>query len=275
MTDGLDPDGHDGTMKSRSVTRMPLSRTAVRAIRVPRGERSTMSPGLRCCSVSSIGEVEQPVQRAPVLLLPPCLQILIFNLRCIQILMFTNQHGQGIQNAVELVAITPDAIDHFLLGVAVGNVCIAKDDCRAHEAAPVSDGEDAQRIVPEKGRFREVRGSWRSWVELQSTEVEVDRGLEMLAVAVAAGRYPDGLDAGVQAFGAGVGDRVGEVGQQSRLVALQCLGSVDDRLQPGVGGPEVPAFEVLGAPAAALVGPEVAQVFLDRPGTSGLQVRGA
>ena len=51
----------------------------------------------------------------------------------------------------------------------------------------------------------------------------------MLAVAVAAGRYPDGLDAGVQAFGAGVGDRVGELGQQSRLVTLQCLGSVDDR----------------------------------------------
>lgn len=60
-------------------------------------------------------------------------------------------------------------------------------------------------------------------VELQSTEVEVDRGLEMLAAAVAAGRDPDGLDAGVQAFGAGVGDRVGEVGQQSRLVTLQCL----------------------------------------------------
>src|SRR5665648_259825 len=70
---------------------------------------------------------------------------------------------------------------------------------------------------------------WRSRVELQSTEVEVDRGLEMLAVAVAAGQYPDGLDAGVQAFGAGVGDRVGEVGQQSRLVTLQCLSSVDDR----------------------------------------------
>src|SRR5664279_2940292 len=127
----------------------------------------------------------------------------------------------------------------------------------------------------EIGRFREVRGSWRSRVELQSTEVEVDRGLEMLAVAVAAGRYPDGLDAGVQAFGAGVGDGVGEVGQQSRLVTLQCLGSVDDRVQPGVGGPEVPAVEVFGAPAAALVGPEVAQVFLDRPGASGLQVCGA
>src|SRR5680860_775126 len=125
------------------------------------------------------------------------------------------------------------------------------------------------------GRFREFRGSCGSRVELQSTEVEVDRGLEMLAVAVAAGRYPDGLDAGVQAFGAGVGDRVGEVGQQSRLVTLQCLGGVDDRFQPGVGGPEVPAFEVLGAPAAALVGPEVTQALLDRPRPAGLQVGGA
>ena len=105
--------------------------------------------------------------------------------------------------------------------------------------------------------------------------MEVDRGLEVLAVAVAAGGDPDGLDAGVQAFGAGVSDRVGEVGQQPRLVPFQRLGRVDDRFQPGVGGPEVPAFEVFGCPAAALVGPEVAQVFLDRPGTSGLQIGAA
>ena len=62
--------------------------------------------------------------------------------------------------------------------------------------------------------------------------MEVDRGLEVLAVAVAAGRYPDRLDAGVEAFRAGVGDGVGEVGQQPRLVALERLRSVDDRLQP-------------------------------------------
>ena len=43
----------------------------------------------------------------------------------------------------------------------------------------------------------------------------------MLAVAVAAGRYPDRLDARVQAFGAGVGDRVGEVGQQSRQAGAE------------------------------------------------------
>src|SRR5664279_4351832 len=48
-----------------------------------------------------------------------------------------------------------------------------------------------------KGLFREVRGSWRGGVELQSTEVEVDGGLEVFAVAVAAGGDADGLDAGV------------------------------------------------------------------------------
>src|SRR5680860_964232 len=126
-----------------------------------------------------------------------------------------------------------------------------------------------------KWRFWEVRGSRRGRVELQSAEVEVDRGLEVFPVAVAAGGDADRLDAGVQAFGAGVGDRVGEVGQQARLVALERLGGVDDRLEPGVGGPEVPAFEVLGRPAATLVGPEVPQALLDRPGPGGLQITGA
>src|SRR5659263_636245 len=92
----------------------------------------------------------------------------------------------------------------------------------------------------------------------------------MLAIAVAAGGDLDRLDAGVEAFGAGVGDGVREVGQQPRFVTLERFRRFDDRLQPGVGGPEVPAFEVLGAPAAALVGPEVMQVFLDRPGTLSL-----
>src|ERR1035437_8813098 len=51
MTDGLDPDDHDGAMKSRTVTRMPLSRKVVRAIWVPRGEGSAMlsGPALLLC----------------------------------------------------------------------------------------------------------------------------------------------------------------------------------------------------------------------------------
>src|SRR5680860_1457662 len=122
--------------------------------------------------------------------------------------------------------------------------------------------------------FREVRGTWCVRVELQSAEMEVDRGLDVHPVAVAAGRDPDRLDAGVEALRAGVGDAVREVGQQPRLVALQRLRRFDDRLQPRVGGPEVPAFEVFGAPAAALVGPEVTQALLDRPRPAGLQVGG-
>ena len=45
--------------------------------------------------------------------------------------------------------------------------------------------------------------------------------------------------------------------------------------QPAVGGPEVPACEVLGTPAAALVGPGMPQALLDRPCPGGLQVAGA
>jgi hypothetical protein len=69
----------------------------------------------------------------------------------------------------------------------------------------------------------------------------------VFAVAVAAGGDADGLDAGVEAFGAGVGDAVGEVGQQPRLVTFEGLRGVDDRFQSAVGGPEVPACEVSGA----------------------------
>src|SRR5574337_177173 len=76
-------------------------------------------------------------------------------------------------------------------------------------------------------------------------------------------------------FGAGVGDRMREVGKQAGFVAFERLGRVDDRLEATVGGPEVPAFEVLVTPAAAVVGPEVAQALLDRLGTAGLQVTAA
>ena len=85
--------------------------------------------------------------------------------------------------------------------------------------------------------------------------MEVDCGLEVVSIAVAAGGDPDRLDAGVEAFGAGVGDPVGEVGQQPGLMTFQYPGRVDDGFEPGMGGPEVPTPEVLGAPAAASVGP--------------------
>ena len=42
------------------------------------------------------------------------------------------------------------------------------------------------------------------WVEPKPATVEVDGGFEVVPVAVAAGGHPDGLDAGVEAFRAGV-----------------------------------------------------------------------
>ena len=83
------------------------------------------------------------------------------------------------------------------------------------------------------------------------------------------------LDAGVQACGAGVGDRVGEVGSSPGSWRFSVLAASMFGFSWEWVAQEVPAFERLGAPAAALVGPEVAQVLLDRPGASGLQVRGA
>ena len=58
--------------------------------------------------------------------------------------------------------------------------------------------------------------------------MEIDGGLEVLAVAVTASGDADGLDAGVEAFRAGVGDAVGEVGQQAGLVSFERVGGVDD-----------------------------------------------
>src|SRR5664279_6610125 len=56
---------------------------------------------------------------------------------------------------------------------------------------------------------------------------------------------------------------MGEVGQQTSLVALERAGGVDDRLETGVGGPEVPAPPVALGPSSALVLPEVAHALLD------------
>src|SRR5674476_134129 len=58
---------------------------------------------------------------------------------------------------------------------------------------------------------------------------------------------------------------MGEVGQQTSLVALERAGGVDDRLETGVGGPEVPAPPVALGPSSALVLPEVAHALLDGP----------
>src|SRR6266536_2830191 len=130
------------------------------------------------------------------------------------------------------------------------------------------------RLKSSRSKLGSSGNSVGLWVELNPATVEVDGGFEVVPVAVAAGGDPDGLDAGVEAFRAGVGDPVGEVGQQAGLVALEGLRRIDDRLQAGVGGPEVPAAPVSLGPTAAVVVPQAPQAFLDRPGPAGLEVDG-
>src|SRR6266852_5977054 len=57
-------------------------------------------------------------------------------------------------------------------------------------------------------------------VEIEAAAVEVDGGLEVLAIAEPVGALLDRLDLGVEAFAHGVGDPVGEVGHHVRQVAL-------------------------------------------------------
>src|SRR5205814_5042829 len=59
------------------------------------------------------------------------------------------------------------------------------------------------------------------WVEVEAAAVEVDRRLEVLPVAEAAGGVPDPLDRRVQPFGRRVGDPVAQVGEDVRQVRLE------------------------------------------------------
>src|SRR5947199_379011 len=90
------------------------------------------------------------------------------------------------------------------------------------------------------------------WVEVEAAAVEVDRRLEVLPVAEAAGGVPDPLDLRVQAFGRRVGDPVAQVGEDVRQVRLEHPRLLDHGLEPRVGRPEVPVAE---KPAG---GPDVA-----------------
>src|SRR5215471_5097423 len=68
------------------------------------------------------------------------------------------------------------------------------------------------------------------WVEIETSAVEEDGGLEVLGVAEAAGGLFHPLDDGVHALQAGVRDAVAQVGEQVRQVALDELAHRGHRL---------------------------------------------
>src|SRR5258708_33931294 len=75
-----------------------------------------------------------------------------------------------------------------------------------------------------------------SRVEVETSAVKVDSRFEVLSVPETVGHLLDGLDLGIETLGDGVGDAVGEEGQNVGQVALDHAGRVDPRRQRRVSG---------------------------------------
>jgi hypothetical protein len=76
---------------------------------------------------------------------------------------------------------------------------------------------------------------------------QVDHGLEVAAGAIAARLGLGGFHQAVDAFDQAIGDLAVEPAQDALPMTLDGTGSIDDRRQPAVSGPEVPGLEVAGA----------------------------
>src|SRR5437667_9946992 len=109
------------------------------------------------------------------------------------------------------------------------------------------------------------------WVKVEPAAMEVDRGLEVLAVAEATGGVADPLDLRVEALGRRVGNPVAQVGKDVRQVRLEHPRLLDHGLEPRVGRPEVPVAEKpAGGPDVAVL-PQVRGRLLERPGAGDLE----
>src|SRR5215831_1777217 len=100
------------------------------------------------------------------------------------------------------------------------------------------------------------------WVEIESSTVKVDGGLEVLGVAEAAGRLLYALDHGVDRLEARIGEAVPQVGQQIGQVAPDQLGDCDHGPQAAVGGAPEPAPEEGGGRSEVGVVPDGPEPFL-------------
>src|SRR5438094_8473893 len=78
------------------------------------------------------------------------------------------------------------------------------------------------------------------WVEIEATAVEVDRRLEVVAIAETVGHLLEGLDLAGDALAHGVGDAMPEVSQHVGQMPLDHPRHLEDRLQPGARRPAVP-----------------------------------
>src|SRR5262249_9506499 len=133
-------------------------------------------------------------------------------------------------------------------------------------------GQPLRGDVDGGGRLRLLALPAFVWVEIESSTVKVDGGLEVLRVAEAAGRLLDPLDHRVDRLETRIGEAVLQVGQQIGQVALDQLGDHDHRPQAAVGGAPEPAPEEAARRAKVGVLPEGPEPFLEGPGAGHLEI---
>ena len=80
-------------------------------------------------------------------------------------------------------------------------------------------------------------------LEIKLSSDEIDHGDEIFAGAIASGFGLGRLDQTVDAFQHPVADAGGKPTQHPGPVTFDGLGGFDHRLQPTMGGPEIPFFE--------------------------------
>jgi len=99
-----------------------------------------------------------------------------------------------------------------------------------------------------------------------------DRRAETFFVPKATGRFPDGLDLGIELFHSSLGDVVLDIIENSIETVSQGFGCFLHELQPEVACPEIPLLPEAPSPGAASVFPEVSRILLDGPASSSFQI---
>src|SRR5208283_5837668 len=84
----------------------------------------------------------------------------------------------------------------------------------------------------------------RGQPQVELAHQQVDHRLEVADRAVAAGLRLGGLHQAVDALDQAVGDLAVEPAQDAVPVTLDGMCGIDDRLEPAMGGPEIPFLEV-------------------------------
>ena len=87
----------------------------------------------------------------------------------------------------------------------------------------------------------------------------------MFAITKTISLLPDSLDLGVNAFADCIGDAMPQVRQNLCQILAEHTCFLDHRLEPRVGGPEIPPFKMADRPANSFVPPKVTKALLDRP----------